>query len=65
MLFSDTLYFIFPAHIFFDDAFKENKEKVKAAKSKRTEWKRYPGKNVNEFVKQFIKCVEDTARYGL
>uniref|UniRef100_K1QLT9 chitin synthase n=1 Tax=Magallana gigas TaxID=29159 RepID=K1QLT9_MAGGI len=60
----DETYFQFEAHIFFDDAFKENKEKIKGVKSKQTEWKRYPGKEVNDFVKQFIKCVEDTARYG-
>ncbi|XP_061173520.1 chitin synthase chs-2-like [Saccostrea echinata] len=57
-------FYQFEAHIFFDDAFKENREKVKPKDriNSKEKSKLCPGGETNEYVTQFIKCIEDTAR---
>ncbi|XP_062596475.1 chitin synthase chs-2-like [Saccostrea cucullata] len=56
-------FYQFEAHIFFDDAFKESKEKIKPkGRVNNTERRGLnPGEETNEYVTQFIKCIEDTA----
>ncbi|XP_062596477.1 chitin synthase chs-2-like [Saccostrea cucullata] len=56
-------FYQFEAHIFFDDAFKENKKKVKPkARIDGKEKKLFPGEETNEYVTQLMKCIEETAR---
>nr|XP_022329499.1 uncharacterized protein LOC111128257 [Crassostrea virginica] len=56
-------YFQFDAHIFFDDAFKENKTKItEKMPGKKQKFQRHRGTKLNTFAEDFLRYVEETAR---
>nr|XP_022330055.1 uncharacterized protein LOC111128616 [Crassostrea virginica] len=61
-------YFQFDAHIFFDDAFKENITKItEKTPGQKGKFQRHRGTKYNKFAEDFLRYVEETARlfYGV